>query len=132
MTNVLDAEAQAQHAEEIADDIEALENTKAPLWAVYGPGGTWEAERKALLCAGAIIVRHQAMVDGQKFSEAAIDHIAHQRQEYCDRIAQATDERTQLALVEAQINKSVRRYELAKSRMYTAGKLARFDGNNGA
>jgi hypothetical protein len=131
VTNVLDAEARAQEAEEIADDIEALENTKAPLWAVYGPGGTWDAERKALLCAGAIIVRHQAMVDGQKFSEAAIDHIAHQRQEYCDRITQATDERTQMALLDAQINKKVRLYELAQGRMNTARKLIRFDGNNG-
>jgi hypothetical protein len=132
VTNILDAEALAQDAEQIADDIEALENTRAPLWAVYGPGGTWEAERKAVLCGGAIIVRHQALVDGQKISEAAIDHIAHQRQGYCDRITQATVERTQLALIDAQINKKTRRYELARSRMYTAGKLARFDGHNGS
>jgi hypothetical protein len=111
-------------AEELIDDIEARENTRAPLFAVYGPGGTWEAERKALLCGGAIIVRHQAMVDGQKFTEAAIDQIAHNRDEYVRRIEQATDERTQMALLDAEIAAKTRRYELAKSRIYLAGRLA--------
>jgi hypothetical protein len=132
VTNILDAEAQALTAEQIADDIEALENTKAPLWAVYGPGGTYEAERKNLWCMCAVDVRSDAQQAGTKMSEAAIEQAAHVSTAYRDFLNSAEDDRTQLALLEAQINKKVRLYELAQGRMNTARKLIRFDGNNGA
>jgi hypothetical protein len=132
VTNVLDAEAQAQRAEQIADDIEALENTKAPLWAVYGPGGTYEAERKNMWCMCAVAVRSDAQQAGTKTSEAAIEQAAHCTTQYRDFLNQAEDDRTQLALIDAQINKKIRLYELAQGRMNTARKLIRFDGSNGA
>ncbi len=110
-------------AEELIDSIEALENTRAPLYAVYGPGGTWDAERKALLCVVAERVRVEA-VPGVKMTEAAIDHAAHAHQQYQFRIALATTERTQMALIDAEIAAKTRRYELAKSRIYLTGRLA--------
>jgi hypothetical protein len=138
VTNVLDAEAQAQHAEQIADDIEALENTKAPLWAVYGPGGTFEHHRKNLLSAIAERIRLEAREQGQQvggrggLTDGQVDDRAHADLEYGARIDLATTERTQLALLDAEINKNIRLYELAQGRMNTARKLIRFDGSNGA
>jgi hypothetical protein len=106
----------------LIDDIEALENTRAPLYAVYGPGGTWEAERKALLCICAIMVRP---VNGEvKMSEAQIDQKAHANDTYTNRIDLATEERTKMALLDAEIAAKTRRYELARARLYLAGRIA--------
>jgi hypothetical protein len=107
----------------LIDDIEALENTRAPLYAVYGPGGTWEAERKALLCACANYIRTDA-VDKIKMTEAAIDQFAHSDNRYVKRINLATEERTRMALLDAEIAAKTRRYELARARLYLAGRIA--------
>jgi hypothetical protein len=107
----------------LIDDIEALENTRAPLYAVYGPGGTWEAERKVLLCTCATLIRHNHTNAG-KVTEAQIDQMAHAHPDYCDRIDQATEERTRMALLDAEIAAKTRRYELARARLYLSGRLA--------
>ena len=122
MSAPIDAEILAQHAEALIDELEALENTRAPLFAVYGPGGTWEAERKAMLCACAIDIR--AEVGDRKVTEAWIDQNAHDHVKYRSRIELAEEERTQMALLDAQIAAKERRYELAKSRMYALGRMA--------
>jgi hypothetical protein len=108
----------------LIDDIEALENTRAPLYAVYGPGGTWDAERKSLLCMCATIVRAEAEGNGKKLTEAAIDQIAHGDERYVERVNGATEERTKMALLDAEIAAKARRYELARARLYLSGRLA--------
>jgi G3E family GTPase len=65
------------------------------------------------------------LTDGQ------VDDRAHADLLYGARIDLATTERTQLAQLDAEINKKIRLYELAQGRMNTARKLIRFDGNNG-
>ena len=124
MTTPLDAIDHGAAAEDLIDDIEALENTRAPLVAVYGPGGTWDAERKALLCVRAVFIRDEYQTKQQKVTEAQLDQEAHADEAYEARINLATAERTEMALLDAEIAAKTRRYELAKSRVYLAGRLA--------
>lgn len=121
---VLDAVDHADAAERLIDTIEALENTAAPLRAVYGSFGTFEYERKNLLCAIADEMRLAFQRDGVKYTEAQIDQKAHADPRYIERITLATQERTKLALIEADIIAQQRRYELARARVYLTGRLA--------
>jgi hypothetical protein len=122
VTTTVEHDASVGDPAALIDDIEALENTRAPLYAVYGPGGTWDAERKALLCACATRVRNE--LAATKVTEAHIDQFAHQDARYTGRIVQAETERTQMALLDAQIAAKTRHYELARARLYLAGRLA--------
>jgi hypothetical protein len=124
VSSVIDAVDHAAVAEELIDDIEALDNTAAPLRAVYGSFGTFEHERKNLLCSKADEIRLAYQRDGVKYTEAQIDQKAHADIEYKARIEQATEERTNLALLDAEAMAKTRRYELAKSRVYLTGRLA--------
>jgi AraC-like DNA-binding protein len=111
-------------AEELIDAIESLDNTAAPLRAVYGSFGTFEYERKNLLCAIADELRLSYQSAGVKYTEAQIDQKAHADPRYIARITLATQERTRLALIDAEVIAKQRRYELAKSRVYLSGRLA--------
>jgi AraC-like DNA-binding protein len=111
-------------AEELIDSIEALDNTAAPLRAVYGSFGTFEYERKNLLCAIADELRLSYQSAGVKYTEAQIDQKAHADPRYIARITLATQERTRLALIDAETIAKQRRYELATSRVYLSGRLA--------
>jgi hypothetical protein len=121
-TTPIDAELLAQQAEKLSDDIEALDNTRAPLWAVYGYNGTWQDERKAILCACANLIR--ASHNGAKITEAQIDQEAHTHQTYTDILELAEKSRTNMALLDAEIASKQRRYELAKERMANFRKAA--------
>lgn len=121
MSTPVDVVDYAAQAEELSDEIEALDNTRAPLWAVYGYNGTWDAERKALLCACANRVRANA---AGKITEAAIDHAAHADTDYSNRIVLAEQQRTQMALLDAEIASKTRRFELLKERMANVRKIA--------
>jgi AraC-like DNA-binding protein len=120
----MDATDHGALAEELIDAIEALENTAAPLRAVYGSFGTFEYERKNLLCAIADEMRLAFHRDGIKYTEAQIDQKAHADPRYIARITLATQERTRLALLDADLIAKQRRYELAKARVYLSGRLA--------
>lgn len=122
MSTPVDVIDYAAQAESLILEIEARENTRAPLFAVYGPGGTWDAERKTVLSVVAVKIREQ--VNGAKITEAQIDQQAHAAQMYMDRIELAVEERTTMALLDAEISALTRRYELAKSRIYLTGRLA--------
>lgn len=124
MSTVLDAEEHAGAAEELIDAIEALETTAAPLRAVYGSFGTFEYERKNLLCAIADEMRLAFQREGIKYTEAQIDQKAHADPRYIGRITLATQERTRLALLDADLTAKQRRYELARARVYLSGRLA--------
>lgn len=126
MSTTVEHDASVGDPTALIDDIEALENTRAPLYAVYGPGGTWEAERKCLLCQAATVIRDGAQnaTPPVKMTEAQIDQLAHTEKAYTDRLNLANDERTSMALLDAEIAAKTRRYELAKSRIYLSGRLA--------
>lgn len=124
MSSVIDAVDHAAVAEGLIDDIEALDTTAAPIGAVYGSFGTFEYERKNLLCAIADELRLSFQSAGVKYTEAQIDQKAHADPRYVARITLATQERTTLALLDAERMAKTRRYELAKSRVYLTGRLA--------
>lgn len=122
--STIEADAGTAHADRLIDDIEALDNTAAPLRAVYGSFGTFDYERKALLCTIADEMRLAWQSAGVKYTEAQIDQRAHSDARYLSRITLATQERTRLALIEAEVIAKQRRYELAKARVYLSGRLA--------
>lgn len=124
MTDVLTTIDHGSVAESLIDEIEALETTAAPLRAVYGSYGTFEYERKNLLCAIADELRLAYQANAVKYTEAQIDQKAHADPRYVARITLATQERTRLALLDADLIAKQRRYELAKSRIYLTGRLA--------
>lgn len=124
MSTAIDAIDVGEMAEQLIDDIEALDNAAAPLRAVYGSFGTFDYERKALLCTVADALRLAYQRDGVKYTEAQVDQKAHADPRYIDRITLATQERTRLALIEAEVIAKQRRYELAKARVYLSGRLA--------
>ncbi len=121
MSTPVDADLLASEAEELSDTIEALDATRAPLWAVYGYNGTWEAERKALLDACALLARESLT---EKATEAHIGQLAHAHETYKQRISLAVEERTTLALLDAVSASRTRRYELAKEKMANIRKMA--------
>jgi hypothetical protein len=120
----MDAVDWATAAEGLIEDIEALETTAAPLRAVYGSFGTFDYERKALLCAVADSLRLGYQRENVKYTEAQIDQKAHADPQYIGRITLATQERTRLALLDAELTAKQRRYELARARLYLTGRLA--------
>lgn len=124
MSAVMDAVDYGAVAEELIDAIEALETTAAPLRAVYGSFGTFDYERKALLCTIADGLRLEYQRNAVKYTEAMVDQQAHADPRYRERIQLATQERTRLALLDADLMAKQRRYELAKSRVYLSGRLA--------
>jgi hypothetical protein len=82
--------------EELLAERDELVKAIAPLWALYGPGGTWEAKRKILLATLAQKYRALALVDGKKVTEAAIDDQAHADDDYAAFVQRATEERDAL------------------------------------
>jgi AraC-like DNA-binding protein len=122
--DLIDTIDSSMGASALIDEIEALDNTAAPLRAVYGSFGTFEYERKNLLCAIADEMRLSYQSAGVKYTEAQIDQKAHADPRYIARITLATQERTRLALIDAEVIAKQRRYELAKSRVYLSGRLA--------
>jgi len=123
VSTAVDAEALFDSAETISDDIEALEETRAPLFAVYGPGGTYEHERSTLISAIADELRLSAQDAGQKVTEALIEQRARADRRVLERVQLAREERTQMALIDTRINGKLRRFALAEQRMNTFRKL---------
>jgi hypothetical protein len=75
----------------------------ARLRALYGPGGTFDAQRKIELSKAAAVVRAQAVLEGKKVTESYLDEAAHTSNGYVDFIIQATSERADWILLEARI-----------------------------
>lgn len=52
-------------------------DTLRDLWAQYGPGATWDHDRKATLDSIALRIRTEAQAAGRKITDGAIDEAAH-------------------------------------------------------
>jgi hypothetical protein len=81
---------------------EAIEDL-ATLRARHGSFGTWDHERKTLLATLRMKARAIATRDGLKVTEAWLDDNAHDAPEYYALVTQATQERSQLTLLEAKV-----------------------------
>lgn len=108
----------------LIDSLERLELERASLFARYGPGGTFDHERKVLLATLAAAARLEAESGNRKITEAAIDEAARNTKAYQDFIAKAYDERTRLAELDAKCRALEARISLGKAVVYREGKLA--------
>lgn len=109
----------------LLERLEALQRERAPLFALYGAFGTFDHTRKIALAAERDAVRLGAGANGQKITEAAIDDIARNSDHYKSLIARATEERTQLALLDAEIQVIEMRLSLMRAERYENAQLAR-------
>lgn len=75
----------------------------APLRAMHGSFGTWEALRKIELSRAAMMARAKAVADGQKITEAAIDALAHTADGYVEFVTKGTYEKAEWAVLEDRI-----------------------------
>ena len=89
-------------AEMLALRQEATEDL-ALLRARHGSFGTFDHERKTLLATLRMKARAIATRDKLKVTEAYLDDSAHSAPEYYDLITTATQERSQLTLLEAKV-----------------------------
>lgn len=106
-------------------ECEERERTRAALWSVYGPGGTFEHDRKALLATIADEIRQTARERQEKMTEAAVDDAAHHDARYTGFLATARQERTTMAYLDAEIVAIGRRIRYAEARTWSEGRIAR-------
>lgn len=103
------------------DTLEALDLRRAPLQARYGPGGTFDHERKILLCT---IKDEYRMNAETKVTEAALDDRGHSDARYRTFVEQAATERVTLAELDAQRVAIDHRIQHARTMLYLQGRLA--------
>ena len=89
--------------EELLAERHALVKRVARLRAAYGAWGTWDAQRKIILASIAQKLRAQALVNGERLTEAAIEDAAHADDAYAAFVQRCTEERAQMAVLEDQI-----------------------------
>jgi hypothetical protein len=89
--------------EDLLQERDDLVSQVARLRAIYGPGGTFDAQRKIELSKAAAVVRAQATLEGKKVTEAYLDEMAHVSEGYVQFIAAATSARADWILLEARI-----------------------------
>lgn len=105
----------------LVDTLEALDLDRAPLVARYGPGGTFDADRKTLLCT----LRDEARMNATaKMTEAALDDVAHTRSAYKAFLENAYAERTELATLDARRTALDHKLQLLRAKLYALGRLA--------
>ena len=88
------------HIELHAQRWRDLSKQRAPLHAVYGPGGTFDAQRKANLSTIKMEIRAEATLSGSKLTVDEIDSMAHADDRYVEFITKAVQDRTKLAEIE--------------------------------
>lgn len=75
--------------QEILEERDHIVEKRAELWARYGPFGTWDHERKIMLASLRMVARMNALRNGVKMTEAALDDEAHDHPDYKGFVTQA-------------------------------------------
>lgn len=112
-------------SDELLERLEALQRERAPLFALYGAFGTFDHTRKIVLAGCRDQARTEAQDANVKVTEAALDDWAHTYEAYKSLIARATEERTQLARLDAEIQVIEMRLSLMRAERYENAQLAR-------
>lgn len=89
--------------EELLAERDELVSQVARLRAIFGPGGTFDPQRKIELSKAAAVVRAQATLEGKKVTEAYLDEMAHCSDGYVAYITDATSARADWILLEERI-----------------------------
>lgn len=105
----------------LVDTLEALDLERAPLVARYGPGGTFDADRKVLLASIRDEYRQGATT---RISNDSLDDMAHADERYVGFVENAYVERVQLAKFDAQRTALDYRLSLLRAKLYALGRLA--------
>lgn len=90
--------------ESLHAERDELVKVAADLKARHGSFGSYEALRKVEWCRIATAIRTQAIADGTKMTEAAIEQAAHASGQYIDWLTNATLEKAKWATIENRIN----------------------------
>jgi hypothetical protein len=72
----------AEPLDELLAELDATEDEWADGWALYGPGGLLDDQRKALLDATAMELREMMKAQGGKVTDGLIDEMAHADERY--------------------------------------------------
>lgn len=120
----IDTAAREQRIVMWLDNLHHLDLTIAPLRARYGPGGTFDHERKVLLASFRDEARLTKLQAGEKTTEAALDDVAHAHVGYQEFIERALTERTQMATLEAERVRLDGLIALYRSMIYFDGRVA--------
>lgn len=106
-TPMAEAEARAgiQPVDELLDERATLIDKVAPLRAMYGSFGTWDAMRKILLSQIKGRIRAEATRDktARKLTNDQVDEEAHEDGEYIEFIADSTKDRATWIRLEAKV-----------------------------
>lgn len=97
----------------------------AALWALYGPGGVWEHDRKALLASLSQTARQALLASGLKFTEAMIDESARASEKYMECLATAKQERTEFETLDLELDQIRHRIRRGDSIQYLASRASR-------
>lgn len=97
----------------------------AALWALYGPGGVWEHDRKALLASLSQTARHALLASGLKFTEAMIDESARASGKYMECLGTAKKERTEFEMLDLELDQIRHRIRRGDSIQYLASRASR-------
>ena len=100
-----ESRAGVQPIDELLDERTVLIRQVAPLRAVYGSFGTWEAQRKMMLARlkGQVRAEAQRATTARKLTNDQIDDEAHDHPEYLEFITTATKQRAEWIVTEAKI-----------------------------
>lgn len=100
-----ESRAGVQPIDELLDERASLVAKVAPLRAVYGSFGTWEAQRKMMLARlkGQIRAEMLKGSTARRLTNDQIDDEAHDHPEYMEFITKATKERATWIVLESKI-----------------------------
>jgi len=110
---------------DLIDRLEALLKQRAPLWALYGPGGTFDNTRKILLATCRTSKRIELQELGERYTESMLDDLGRMDGSYKKLIARASEEREQLANLDAEITAIEHRISYMRAQTYENAQLAR-------
>ncbi len=108
--------------EALLTSLESVLHQRAPLYARYGPGGTFDHSRKALLAAIKNEYRNGAAT---RVSESSLDDMGHADERYVAFVNDAIDERTRYALLDADAQVLEFKMQYLKAKTYENAQLAR-------
>ena len=102
--------------------LETVLHRRAPLFAKYGPGGTFDHSRKTLLAAVKNEYRAGAAT---RVSESSLDDVGHADERYVRFVNDATEERAAFALLDADAQVLEYKLNYLRAKTYENAQLAR-------
>lgn len=108
--------------EALLTSLESVLHQRAPLYARYGPGGTFDHTRKTLLAA---IKNEYRSGAATRVSESSLDDMGHADERYTKFVNDATVERTEYALFDADAQVLEYKLNYLRAKTYENAQLAR-------